>query len=113
MSFKEDNEYTCCIVGPEFQEKDLSDKGYKWTESDESMEVSLYKHSTASHDDGVALQGVEGAVKASKLSAKDIKVEFKSRALKVSVKVQNGQLVPILNVALAGIVWRFLIRLLQ
>ena len=87
------------VIGPEFQEKDLSDKGYKWSESDESMEVSLYKHSIPTDS-----QGEDGVVKAGKLSAKDVKVEFKSKALKVSVKAQNGQFMPILNVALAGAV---------
>ena len=87
------------VIGPEFQEKDLSDKGYKWSESDESMEVSLYKHSIPTGS-----QGEDGVVKAGKLPAKDVKVEFKSKALKVSVKAQNGQFMPILNVALAGAV---------
>ena len=44
----------------------------------------------------------EGDKKTNKLPAKDVKVEFKSRALKVSIKDNNGQLVQIFNIALAG-----------
>eukprot|EP01035_Chromulina_nebulosa_P026119 gene26119-34152_t len=60
------NKVAMADTGPEFQEKDLSDKGYKWSESDESMEVSLYKHSIPTGS-----QGEDGVVKAGKLSAKD------------------------------------------
>ena len=60
--------------------------------------MSLYKHSTK--EEG---EEEEGAKKANKLSAKDVKVEFKSRALKVSIKDKNGQSVPIFKIALAGV----------
>ena len=62
--------------------------------------MSLYKHNSPITAQEVVKD--EGDKKTNKLPAKDVKVEFKSRALKVSIKDKNGQLVQIFNIALAG-----------
>ena len=79
------------VAGVEFEEKDNVDKGYKWTESDETVEISIYKHFARLKELGLT-----------DISAKNVKVEFKSKSLKVLLQNSSGQSDILLDISLAG-----------